>query len=47
MHSLGTVVVDLVEFPDRGHSLLDNSFNLLAVMAASLTFKDMNLNEGK
>ena len=39
-------MVDLVEFPDRGHSLLDNSFDLLAVMAASLTFKDMNLNEG-
>jgi len=39
-------VVDLVEFPDRGHSMLDDSVNLLAVMAASVTFKELNLNEG-
>ena len=45
IHSIA-VVVDLVEFPDRGHSMLDDSVNLLAVMAASMAFKDLNLNEG-
>lgn len=38
--------VDLVEFPERGHSLLDGSFDLLSVMGATLTFQEFNLTDG-
>ena len=39
--------MDLVEFPERGHALLDGSFDLLSVIAASKVFQGIPLSTGK
>ena len=36
-----TIVVDLVEFEDSGHALLDGSFDLVSVMRGSEVFQDL------
>ena len=38
--------VDLIEFPEKGHALLDGSFDLLTVIAASKVFQDISLSAG-
>lgn len=38
--------VDLIEFSDRGHALLDGTFDLLTILAASKVFQDIPLSAG-
>ena len=38
--------VDLIDFPEKGHALLDGSFDLLTVLAASKVFQDIPLSSG-